>query len=400
MCALHQWRSSPRFRLPGTRSVRTSPDRACRDLLEIGLAIVILVLAALVPLAVQGQVIPGTSWVEVAEQAGPAVVVIQTDAGQGSGFIVRADGTLVTNSHVLRDAQTVRVLLPNGEVFQQLHVLATDPSKDLTIARIDAVDLPYLVLGNSNDCRPGQEVLAIGAPIGMDQTVSTGIISSVRILDSGIKVLQTTAPASPGNSGGPLIDSSGAVVGVITFSLIKGQNLNFAIPSNYVRGMLQSLENGIPTSTRVIAAPIDASLSNPLTQQEPRAGVLLTGYGSPGESFRYAHVELLDFLTLGGVHMRNKPRAAGDEHSLTYAIDRLRDSNAEFLLFMKVSDELNAVGRIEISCVDAKGSLLWTEKVQKTFTWASSSAVRPMVNKMKKKLKNRLGKHGLLLVSR
>src|SRR5262249_38199584 len=143
--------------------------------------------------------------------------------------------------HVIADSKEITVKLSNGEEYRRAYLLSDDEAKDIAILRIEAADVPVLKLGNSNQVKVGEEVLLIGAPRGLDQRVSNGIISGIRVLDDGTKVIQTTAPASPGSSGGPLLDRLGSVIGILTFSVVAGQNLNFAIPVNYARGMLDTL---------------------------------------------------------------------------------------------------------------------------------------------------------------
>src|SRR5262249_46461794 len=155
-----------------------------------------------------------------------------TDSGLGSGFFVNSNGTVITNYHVIADAKEITIRLNNGEAYRRAYLLSKDEIRDVAILRIEASDVPPVKLGNSNQSKVGEEVLLIGAPRGLDQTVSNGIISGIRILDDGTRVIQTTAPASPGSSGGPLLDRSGNVMGILTFSVVAGQNLNFAIPIN------------------------------------------------------------------------------------------------------------------------------------------------------------------------
>jgi len=186
-------------------------------------------------------------WVKLVESARPALVFIETDRKIGSGFVVDSHGLIATNHHVIADANTVSVTVPSGEVYRRVFLLADDPVKDLSLLRIEATDLQPITLGNSNTASVGEEVLLIGAPRGLEQTVSNGIISAIRLLPTGTKALQTTAAASPGSSGGPLLNVRGEVIGVLTYSLVEGQNLNFAIAINYVRGMIDYMALNAPT---------------------------------------------------------------------------------------------------------------------------------------------------------
>ena len=182
---------------------------------------------------------------QVAKKASPSVVVIQgkTDSGDvlGSGFIVSKDGKVVTNLHVIRDMKSASVQLANGETFDSVSVLATDERRDLAVVRVAGFNLPNLDLGNSDTLTVGEAVVIVGSPRGLEGTVTAGILSSVRDAADGLKVLQTDAAVNPGNSGGPLLNDRGQAIGVVSFILRSSQGLNFAVPINYVRGLLSSL---------------------------------------------------------------------------------------------------------------------------------------------------------------
>ncbi len=155
--------------------------------------------------------------------------------GQGSGFIVGADGTILTNAHVVRDASTVIVKLTDRREFQA-KVLGSDPKTDVAVLKIDAKDLPTVPLGSTRDLKVGEWVLAIGSPFGFENTVTAGVVSAKgRSLpdDSFVPFIQTDVPVNPGNSGGPLFNTRGEVVGINSqiFSRTGGyQGLSFAIP--------------------------------------------------------------------------------------------------------------------------------------------------------------------------
>lgn len=182
---------------------------------------------------------------QIAKKVSPCVVVIEgkTESGEsvGSGFLVSKDGKIVTNLHVISHLTTAKVLVPNGDVFDSLTVLATDERRDLAVVKVAGFDLPTLEFGNSDPLAVGQRVVAVGSPLGLEGTVTSGILSAIRESD-GYKVLQTDAAVNPGNSGGPLVDDGGRVVGVITFKLRSSENLNFAVPINYVRGLMDNLQ--------------------------------------------------------------------------------------------------------------------------------------------------------------
>ena len=194
----------------------------------------VLVLA-LLPTSLQ---VRANSLEDVISRVSEAVVVIETDQAQGSGVIVDSDGVVLTNVHVLEGASDFAVRLKSGERFEDVSVIDFDPIKDLAILKIKGFDLPVAELGNSNNVRSGQAVFAIGAPLGYSQTVSRGIISAIRDMDAGFKAIQTDAAISPGSSGGGLFNEAGELIGILAAFRADGQNLNFALPINYARGML------------------------------------------------------------------------------------------------------------------------------------------------------------------
>jgi len=182
---------------------------------------------------------------DIVKRSSDAVVliVISDSAGQetalGSGFLVSADGEIVTNHHVIKEAHSATVKLSNGSFFPVNGVLADDADKDLAIIKVNGKNLPFLALGDIDKLRAGDHVVAIGSPLGLEGTVSDGIVSAIRDV-ANKKWIQTTAPASHGNSGGPLLDMSDHVVGVVTMgvNLDVGQNLNFAVPCSAVQALL------------------------------------------------------------------------------------------------------------------------------------------------------------------
>jgi S1-C subfamily serine protease len=195
----------------------------------------------------------GQQWVDIVDKVHGAIVTIETQKELGTGFLIAKNGTIVTNFHVIKDAQEISVTLQSGDVYKAAYLIRTDEEKDIAILRIEAADLSFVDLGNSDGSRVGEEVMTIGTPEGLEQTVSTGIVSGRRLMPAGYALLQTTAPVSHGSSGGPLLNREGKTIGIITAFLTEGQNLNFAIPINYVRGIVDSLALS-STPPRLISA--------------------------------------------------------------------------------------------------------------------------------------------------
>lgn len=198
-----------------------------------------LVLSALLLVGATADLKPA----EIAKRTIPAVVVIKsrTPHGEGtaSGFLVDPSGTIVTNLHVIEGAIALAVRLANGDIYDQVRVRAFDQRKDLAILQVTAFGLPTVPLGVSDNLSIGEPVVLIGNPLGLEASVSSGLISGIRDA-GGFSVIQTDAAANPGNSGGPLLNSQGQVIGVLSFKLKGAESLNFVIPVNYVRALLAS----------------------------------------------------------------------------------------------------------------------------------------------------------------
>lgn len=190
--------------------------------------------------------LPGDTLERLAAHATAAVVLldVETSSGsrQGSGFIVEPDGRIFTNQHVVEGARRIRVELSSGDVYERVKILAVDERRDIAVLEVPGFDLPTLPLGNSGSVRVGTPVIAIGSPLGLENTVSTGIVSARRSEPEGFDLLQISAPTSQGSSGGPVLSESGEAVGIAVSQMGSGQNLNFAVPINYARGLLDHLD--------------------------------------------------------------------------------------------------------------------------------------------------------------
>ncbi|MEP7123273.1 MAG: trypsin-like peptidase domain-containing protein [Byssovorax sp.] len=174
---------------------------------------------------------------QIAARATSAIVSIRSAHSLGTGFIVRKDGWIATNFHVIEGAGELLVATPDKHEYPVVDVLAVDRLHDLALLRVEA-DLGVLVLGDSDAVRAGDSVVAIGHPLGLEDTVSNGLVSAVRVIDPTLTVLQISAPIAPGSSGGPLFSDRGEVIGVATAYSTKGQNLNFGVPVRYLKELL------------------------------------------------------------------------------------------------------------------------------------------------------------------
>jgi S1-C subfamily serine protease len=166
--------------------------------------------------------------------------------GGGSGVVIAPDGYILTNSHVVHGADRIEAIFADGQKLEVV-VVGEDQATDIAAVRVSASGLPFSVLGNSDDLSVGQIVIAIGSPMGFDSTVSTGVVSALgralrsqegRLIEN---IIQHTAPLNPGNSGGPLVNSRGIVVGINTAIIAMAQGIGFAIPSNTATWVLSQL---------------------------------------------------------------------------------------------------------------------------------------------------------------
>ena len=171
----------------------------------------------------------------------------QIQRGTGSGFIVSANGQILTNAHVVDGADRVTVTLKDGRTFEG-KVIGADPVTDVAVVKIGADNLPTVPLGNSERLQPGEWAIAIGNPLGLDNTVTTGIISAIGRSSSQVGVpnervnfIQTDAAINPGNSGGPLLNARGEVIGINTAIIQNAQGIGFAIPIDRAQQIAQQL---------------------------------------------------------------------------------------------------------------------------------------------------------------
>jgi len=187
--------------------------------------------------------------VDIAEEFGPSVVTINVadkkgGTFNGTGFVITPDGLIATSRHVVEDAVYMNVTFSTGIISDRAQLVAASSEVDLAIIKIPAKDLPAVVLGNSDYALAGARITVIGNPRRLQNTVTSGLISQVRLIKPGIIWHQISAPISPSSSGSPVFNNKGEVISVV-FSTVKGeenQNLNFAVPSNYL--ILLMRDNG------------------------------------------------------------------------------------------------------------------------------------------------------------
>ncbi|PSB08736.1 serine protease [Pleurocapsa sp. CCALA 161] len=177
----------------------------------------------------------------------PNIPSEQTQKGMGSGFVVSSDGLILTNAHVVEGSDRVTVTLKNGQTYQG-RVMGTDSLTDVAVIKIEANSLPAVIFADSDQLQPGESAIAIGNPLGLDNTVTTGIVSAtgrtsaqVGVADNRVSFIQTDAAINPGNSGGPLLNAQGEVIGINTAIMQNAQGLGFAIPGNAAKDIAEEL---------------------------------------------------------------------------------------------------------------------------------------------------------------
>lgn len=339
-----------------------------------------------------GQIAAADDWVSVVEQVALSVVVIRSDRSQGTGFLVDANGTIVTNEHVIDRATELTVTLDSGEVFSTVWIVATDAARDLAILRVAGTHLPALSLADSNAVQVGEPVALLGAPVGLGATLSTGVISALRIVD-GSRTIQTTAPASPGSSGSPLVNRDGEAIGVLTWARVGGNDLNFTVPINYVKGML---------ATEPLAADARRLVADSLLAGAPRLadGVFVGGTAvGAGWGFWDMLRNLLDNLFAIGVRVANAEQIAeaqayggGLALSNQTRVDRAAALGASWVLVLTSNiQQWNLRESAELECFAVpSGQRLWSTRVTDVAA-SPQGAVNDLSRDLARELRDRVG---------
>lgn len=180
----------------------------------------------------------------------------------GSGFFLDSSGKVATNYHVINRAYSARVKTANGETYTTDKVLSYNPSQDVAIIKIEGTAFTPVTLGNSDNIETGNKIYTIGNPLGLENTISDGLISTKSRFIDGVNLIQISAPISPGSSGGVLVNEQGEVIGITSSGINEGQNLNFAIPINILKPLLS-------VDIRKTLTELNALFENPVTPSQP-----------------------------------------------------------------------------------------------------------------------------------
>jgi serine protease Do len=271
-----------------------------------------------------------TTIIRVAREVTPAVVSVTTNQGGGSGIIIRADGVVLTNAHVVGESTNVTVSLADGRELRGV-VLGRDRSVDVAVVRVQANNLPVASIGDSDRVEVGQLAIAIGNPLGLERTVTRGVISAVNRDPRGVPIagglLQTDAAINPGNSGGPLLDSSGRVIGINTAVLSGATGLGFAVPINLARDVAdQLLTTGIIRRTYLGISFDDIDARTARQFRLPVSAGVLVLYVDPRSPAGTAGLRRGDIITTidrtamtsgGDLRRLLRARKPGDQVTLT-----------------------------------------------------------------------------------
>lgn len=272
---------------------------------------------------------PARDWVEeLVEKARPSIVVITVTGrdgqreGMGTGFVVSPEGLIATNLHVIGDARPIGVRTVEGKTLEVTAVEATDRDVDLAVLRVKAAQLPALELADSDRLKQGQNVIALGNPLGLEHSVVAGVISGDREI-GGQSMIQLAIPVERGNSGGPLLDADGRVVGVMTLKSQVTANLGFAAKINQLKPLLKK-PNPVPMSRWLTIGALDPKEWTPVggglwRQRAGRITVSGAGQGFGGRALCLAQAEVpeLPFELAVSVKLDDESGAAG----LAFAAD-------------------------------------------------------------------------------
>ena len=233
------------------------------------------------------------------------------ESSLGSGFIINKDGYIITNDHVVRDAESIQVKLSNESIYDA-KVVGSDPKSDIAVIKINSKEpLPVAVLGDSDKLQVGQWAIAIGNPFGLDRTVTVGVVSATGRSNMGIETyenfIQTDASINPGNSGGPLLNVNGEVIGINTAIVAAGQGIGFAIPVNMAKRIVEQLiKKGSVTRAwlGVAIQPVTEDIAASFGLQKAK-GALISDVmaGSPAEKAGLRQGDIL--LTFDGKEIKD-----------------------------------------------------------------------------------------------
>ncbi len=282
---------------------------------------------------------PALSAADVFSKVKNSVVLVYTQRGeriaQGSGVTIGVE-EVVTNCHVVKTAEAI--VVGQGQQFHPAQLIHSDEERDLCALRVPGLSAPAVIIGSSRNLRVGQRVYAIGAPRGLELTLSEGLISSLRPYGSSY-VIQTSAPLSPGSSGGGLFDEQGKLIGITTLEVVEGQNLNFAVPadwitelsrrgpafSGYERLAADNLHKAIALDRRKDWAAL-LQLAKHWTVDQPKNGVAWFFLGRARGGLSQNQAAISAYRTAVGLGPEDVAALAWTEIGASYVIDQMPEA--------------------------------------------------------------------------
>jgi serine protease Do len=274
------------------------------------------------PAAAFAEEMPPPTVAELAKQARSSVVVIRAagrDSGEqaiGTGFVISKDGLIATNLHVIGEGRPISVQTASGQSLDVTEVRAWDRTLDLAVIQVNAKDLPPLALADSDKAQQGDPIVALGNPLGLKLSVVSGVLSDQRDVE-GRKMLQVAFPVEPGNSGGPILDAQGSVLGIVTLKSRVTENLGFAVPVNLLKPLLEK-PNPVTMDRWLTIGALDRRTWQPLfgARWQQRGGRILAsgiGQGFGGRSLCLARTPPpeLPFEVAVAVKLDDEAGAAG-----------------------------------------------------------------------------------------
>lgn len=267
--------------------------------------------------------------IRVVRDVRPGVVRVKRQGGAGTGFVIRKDGVILTNAHVVGDAKKVEIGLASGKTLDG-QVIGVDPTVDVAVVKVSGESLPEVPMADSDKLVVGQTAIAIGNPMGLDGTVTTGVVSATerqRSLDDFVGFIQTDAAINPGNSGGPLLDSYGRVIGMNTWIISRATGLGFAVPINVARDVAEQVMAKGKVSRAVLGVvptSITEEVANRL-QLPVKQGVVVTDVSADSSAAKagikqgdiFTHLDGQVLKGAGELRKTLRERKAGDKVTLT-----------------------------------------------------------------------------------
>jgi S1-C subfamily serine protease len=340
-------------------------------------------------------------------KAVPSIATIHVDKDDGTqgvatAFLAMQDGVAVTAWHVVNGASRAVLHFSDGEEFEASGVIDKDVGRDIALIRVKVAGRPMLRFSTGQPI-VGSRAYVVGSPQGLEFTISDGLVSQIQTVE-GSKQIQFSCPASPGNSGSPLLNARGEVIGVVSWQVVNGQNLNFATPANYAAGLDATLPTtpwkALPRSTtRPLTRSPDSTTARP-------HGVLVVGYRTPTHAQRsspevYQQVMdgLLLYLRAQGVALMNDRQIGQSTQppSIFNLVASVQRAGGSAVMVVTVDRPMTKWIKIDIDAYDTAGKKLWTESDSEGSGMTSSGKIDKALDKLKGKLATRLGSVALPL---